>query len=66
MNKFLMVRKHGAPNGALRPTRSVIAGDRESQVRKHQAPKGALRRNFAALVSTDVVVSESTERHKAH
>ena len=39
------VRKHQAPNGALRPTEcSSLERDRLEAVRKHRAPNGALRR----------------------
>ena len=48
------VRKHPAPEGALRQDRPRYRGPRSSGVRKHPAPEGALRRGFE-LISGDIV-----------
>ena len=60
-----LVRKHPAPEGALRqkghgrPGWSVI-------VRKHPAPEGALRLEVELLGGGLVVESESTQHQKVH
>ena len=43
MNKFLIVRKHRAPKGALRPNQNDFFTPLTTPVRKHRAPNGALR-----------------------
>ena len=62
------VRKHRAPNGALRLANiQGLGADVHFLVRKHRAPNGALRPGFTiALVITGCVMLESTERHKVH
>ena len=62
------VRKHRAPNGALRRCSTwcffFLSG---SRVRKHRAPNGALRLHIDLERNiVDIVVSESTERQKVH
>ena len=63
----IRVRKHRAPNGALRPI-----GPHDSvrcrlpDVRKHRAPNGALRHIKAVFPELLDDLSESAKRHKAH
>ena len=60
------VRKHRAPNGALRPSYGICSMTlRISPVRKHRAPKGALR-HATPRDPAPAFGSESTERQTAH
>ena len=58
-----LVRKHRAPNGALRLGERP-RGDKRNQVRKHRAPNGALRQVCRDTLVSVEVVSESTEHQK--
>ena len=60
------VRKHRAPNGALRLQEVLHSRPRATFVRKHRAPNGALRRDEGVVVNTLTVMSESSEHHKVH
>ena len=62
----LQVRKHRAPNGALRLFSSMAYDLMTSRVRKHRAPKGALRLEPAWYPAAVRRGSESTERQKVH
>ena len=59
------VRKHSAPEGALRPNAGLgrVSGDR---VRKHSAPEGALRQSPPAFRARSRFSSESTQHQKVH
>ena len=59
------VRKHGAPNGALRLD-FVALVTLPLIVRKHRAPKGALRRDRHLIHPLTPITSESTEHQKVH
>ena len=64
-NVLESVRKHRAPEGALRPRGRGLSA-RRSWVRKHRAPEGALRHGSGGAVGVDDAWSESTERQKVH
>ena len=59
------VRKHPAPEGALRQVTLVDEIVDPVPVRKHPAPEGALRHVFI-LQLPFLVVSESTQHQKVH
>ena len=61
-----VVRKHRAPNGALRREWVLVAELYGGAVRKHRAPEGALRRLFHNGPDLYAHGSESTERQKVH
>ena len=60
------VRKHRAPNGALRQATHQHLVTPVLTVRKHRAPNGALRREVDVELLVDRFALESTERHKVH
>ena len=60
------VRKHRAPNGALRLVMQIMSCFVIVRVRKHRAPKGALRLFLLLFVIRELGESESTERQKVH
>mgnify|MGYP001715996575 CR=1 FL=1 len=60
------VRKHRAPNGALRRVGEWGGARVLAVVRKHRAPNGALRRERQPVPGVGDVVSESTERQTVH
>ena len=63
----MRVRKHRAPNGALRPVIAVGPNVFLVFVRKHRAPNGALRLHAVGVGErVGLVRSESTERQTAH
>ena len=64
--KNVRVRKHRAPNGALRLTDTNLHVVVVEAVRKHRAPNGALRRDTARVEENVATLSESNEHHKAH
>ena len=64
-NRRVQVRKHRAPNGALRLAQGRLAGD-FVPVRKHRAPNGALRLDRVVVDAISVDESESTERQTVH
>ena len=62
-----MVRKHQAPNGALRLTLAGLRHEHDRRsVRTHRAPNGALRHRHRRLCDTLTNMSESTERQKVN
>ena len=63
----LHVRKHRAPNGALRHEFRLTSNLLRALVRKHRAPKGALRLAGAKRgIAIEDDESESTERQTVH
>ena len=60
------VRKHRAPNGALRPDSTASCRRHDDSVRKYRAPKGALRPSVEVLDGVLSAAAESTERQKVH
>ena len=58
-----MVRKHLAPEGALRLSLGVGVDHEYSLVRKHPAPEGALRLDGVSVELGDLL-SESTQHQK--
>ena len=66
MVSVVSVRKHRAPNGALRHRNDDRACVEVALVRKHRAPKGALRQVEDRLRVLPPFTSESAKRHKAH
>ena len=60
------VRKHRAPNGALRRRRLGSRAEHTPKVRKHRAPNGALRLVFETDGKCEGFTSESTERQTVH
>ena len=61
-----MVRKHPAPEGALRHAMYMGKGVQTFVVRKHPAPEGALRPYLGELGAYVGGGSENTQYQKVH